>query len=212
MKVAIVNFSTNNYINIRKKHQEPFIKKYCSNIDYFPLESYELIGSPHHKDSPYAFKLHSIQYVRNKGYDIVIWMDAPWAPIKPIDDWILDIQDRGVWLAEDGWFIGQWANDKCLQYFNETRDDMLKVTNCYCSVVGYDFTKAVTNTFLEKMFQAEMAGAFRGSWTNKHKTESDDIRCLGHRHDQSCSEIIAHKLQIKRSHVVTSKLYYDVWL
>jgi hypothetical protein len=52
--------------------------------------------------------------------------------------------------------------------------------------------------FLDELFKCSAAGLFIGQWNNKTKTESKDDRCLGHRHDQTCIELLAYKLDIKK--------------
>ena len=41
------------------------------------------------------------------------------------------------------------------------------------------------------------AGIFKGAWHNNHKTESQDPRCAGCRHDMSAGSIIANKLNME---------------
>ena len=83
-KVAFVSFSTGGYIEIEKGFQRSVMKTQ-PNILLFSLHDFSDIGSPDHKDDPYAFKMHAIEYVHKLGYDIVVWCDSPSRLVKRID-------------------------------------------------------------------------------------------------------------------------------
>jgi len=40
-------------------------------------------------------------------------------------------------------------------------------------------------------------GLFKGKWHNRDRTESQDPRCEGHRHDQTCAELVARELGLQ---------------
>jgi FkbM family methyltransferase len=178
------------------------------------FSTFSEIDSPSHQDNPYAFKLYAIDKARKKGFDIVIWCDSPQRLLKPITDWVPEIERVGVYLQEDGWKIGQWANDKSLNYFNITRDQAMTMPNVYACVMAFDFRTKIAHDFLNEMFQCEKEGLFKGSWNNDSFTESTDPRCKGHRHDQTCAELVANKLNIPLQPLVfsyESYRYFTAW-
>jgi hypothetical protein len=209
-KVAFVSFSTDSYIEIGKGFERSVMKTQ-PEILLFSLHDFSDIGSPSHKDDPYAFKMYAIDYVHKKGYDIVIWCDSPSRLVKRIDDWIPEIEKVGVYLQKDGWMCGQWANDKALDWFGKTRDEAMKISSVYACIMAFDFRHPITSQFLSLWKQCREAGLFRGAWNNSNNTESLDPRCMGHRHDQTCAELIADRLGIELQPLVLEN-YFKTWI
>jgi hypothetical protein len=207
--VCFVNFSNGGYLS-GQQDLVSSIKKY-SQYDILTFRKFEEIGSPTHTDSPYEFKLYSIKKAKELGYDIVIWVDASMRLIRPIDSLILKVKEHGIYIQQDGWVVGQWANDKALEYFGVSRDEAMKMLNTSAGIMILDFTSEISSIFLDELFKCASAGLFRGQWNNKNKTESQDERCLGHRHDQSCVELVANKLGIQKQPMLwsTNPLYVD---
>jgi hypothetical protein len=194
-KVAFVSFATGIYIE-KQKRLEFSVRKF--GYDIFTYTTFESIGSPTHEESPYEFKLHAIRAVYMKGYDIVIWCDSIIQLLRPITSWIPEIQKRGVYLQKDGHRLGNWANDHALEEFGVKRDDvMAEGTTIYACVMAFDFRHPITKRFLYRWKQCADKGLFRGKWNNKDRSESQDPRCEGHRHDQTCAELVARELEIK---------------
>jgi hypothetical protein len=194
-KVAFVSFATGIYIE-KQKRLEFSVRKF--GYDIFTYTTFESIGSPTHEESPYEFKLHAIRAVYMKGYDIVIWCDSIIQLLRPITSWIPEIEKRGVYLQKDGHRLGNWANDRALEEFGVKRDDvMAEGTTIYACVMAFDFRYPITKRFLYRWKQCADKGLFRGKWNNKDRTESQDPRCEGHRHDQTCAELVARELEIK---------------
>ena len=209
-KVAFVSFSTDSYIKVEQGFSRS-IQKIQPELPIFSLHDFKIIGSPTHKEDPYAFKIYAIEYVRNQGYDIVIWCDSPTRLVKRIDDWIPEIAKVGVYLQKDGWSCGQWANDNALQWFGKTRDEAMNISSIYACIMAFDFRHPITNQFITIWKDCCKAGLFRGKWNNKEKTESQDERCLGHRHDQTCAELIANRLGIEPQPLVL-KNFFLTWI
>jgi hypothetical protein len=206
MKIAFVGFANDGYIPIQNGLVKS-ISKHEPAVAVFPFHYFEDIASPTHKEKPYAFKLFAINYVRLLGYDIVIWCDSPVRLIKPIADWIPEIEKVGVYLQQDGWTIGQWANDRALDWFGVSREEALNLPNCYACIIGFDFRHPVSHLFLAMWKDALDNGIFNGNWNNSNNTESMDPRCMGHRHDQTCAELSAHKLAIPLQPSVLNRFF-----
>lgn len=206
MKIAFVSFANEGYIPIQRGLVKS-IAQHEPSIAIFPFHHFEDIGSPSHKEKPYAFKLFAIHYVYQLGYDIIIWCDSPVRLIKPIADWIQEIERVGVYLQQDGWTIGQWANDTALDWFSVSREEALKLPNCYACIMAFDFRHPVTHLFLAMWKDALDNGIFNGNWNNSNNTESKDPRCMGHRHDQTCAELCAYKLAIPLQPSVINRFF-----
>lgn len=199
--IAVVCFANGMYKPIaqRMKHT---IQYWNPDIPVFIFDDFSQIGSPTQSEEPYAFKIHAIETVHNKGYDIVLWCDSVLQLVQPLDGLIEEVENVGVYLAEDGWKTGMFANDKSLQHYNISRDEAMNITSIWACFMGFDFRKPVTHLFISKWKEALQSGLFRGKHHNHNLTESQDPRCKGHRHDQTCAELIAYTNSIPLSHAV----------
>lgn len=197
-KVAVVSFASGRFA----KNAVPFqiqIRKNSPSIDVFVFSNEEEIGAPPHIYNPYSFKVYAIEAVRNKGYEIVLWCDSILRLVRPLETIIPEVERAGVYLAEDIWKIGMFANDKALDYFGMTRDQAMEIPAIWACFMGFDFKNPVTHEFMRRWKKASLDGIFAGCYHNNDKTESQDPRCKGHRHDQTCAEIISHQMGIPRS-------------
>lgn len=191
MKQAIVNLSTPQY----RKAQTRLVNSLKGyGIPCFDYRSEIDIDSPLHRDNPYAFKIYAIQAILKAGFSQILWLDSSCYAIKdpaPIFD---IIARKGYFMEEAGHVAGKWANDKCLEYFGLTRDQAMEIPMYSAGFTGINFKDDKAIAFFDQWKRAMLAGAFKGGWTNTNKTESQDARCEGHRHDMVCASIIAHKL------------------
>ena len=206
LKIAFINFANCSYEKLQPMLKKS-VKLNCPEADVLLFNKFEEIGSPTHKEAPYAFKIHCIERARDLGYEIVIWCDSPIRLIKPATEYINSIVENGIYLQRDGWSCGQWANDKTLKWFNITRDQAMNIPAIYACIIGFDFRNPISQKFINMWKEASSNGLFLGSWKNDKHTESDDSRCLGHRHDQSCAELIAHKLDIALLPLVIDNIF-----
>ena len=196
-EICFVNFSNKHYIDIRNVYQTPYLKKHYEICDIINFSDFEEIKSPPREENPYFFKPLSILAAKQMGYKVVIYLDSPFTVKCNLEDYIEQIKNNGVYLSEGGWKTGQWANDRSLNYFNISRDEAFKIPNIQAGLIAFDFTHKIANDFLDMWIECGKRGLFIGKWDNNLKTESLDDRCLGHRHDQTCAELIANKLEIK---------------
>ena len=191
-KVAFVNFASKNGWYLQGQER---LKKYWESFgngyDLICFQDEDQIGSPKHSDNPYAFKVYAMQAVRDMGYDIVVYMDAsmwPVTSVQPLIDWI---EQKGYLMEEAGHWSGTWANDRSLEYFKMSRDEAMKIPMFSAGMLGLDFRSELCREFFARWKNACQGGIFRGGWQNRDKSESQDPRCQGHRHDMTCASIIA---------------------
>lgn len=161
----------------------------CQVFNYYPE------GCKSHAIEPYAFKPACLDVVR-QGYDRVIWCDASgWLAKDPKP--IFDIIDRdGYFILNGGWSNAQWCTDRQLQAFGFIRDEAESQNHCVGGLFGINFATKVGMRIFEEL--KANTHLFTGHWNNCNRTESQDERCLGSRHDQSVLSLIAakHKLKI----------------
>ena len=214
-RVALVTFASGTYRGIEEKLVAS-MKRFNPAIDVFVFNNEADIGSPTHRDAPYAFKPYSVNTVRMKGYDIIIWCDSCLRAVRSLDPFVDEIAEKGVYLQKDGWKVGEWANDRSLEYFGVTREQSMQLDSIYAQCMGFDFRTKIANDFLSMWLGAAEAGIFKGNWKNDTLSESSDPRVKGHRHDQTCSELISYHLRIvKGSRIVhddpTKTRYFTTW-
>ncbi len=197
-KVAVVCFASGRFAH----NAVPFrnaIYKQSPDITVFIYSDESQIGSPRHQVNPYAFKLYAIEAVRKEGFEIVLWCDSILRLVRPLETIIPEVEQVGVYLAQDGWKVGMFANDKALRYFGVTRDEAMEIPAIWACFMGFDFKNPVTQEFMRRWKKASDDGIFAGCYHNNDRTESEDPRCKGHRHDQTCAELICHQMKIPRS-------------
>jgi hypothetical protein len=196
--VAFVTFSNGKYLGFEKDFERSVLNIY-PNASVFCFHDFSEIQSPHHSVSPYAFKVYCIEKVRQLGFSVIVWSDCINRLEKSIDSIFQETSQKGIYLQGDVHASGLFANDKCLSYFGITRDDAMKIEAIYACIMIFDFRNPVTSIFFDRWKKACQDGIFIGNWNNNLLTESQDPRCRGHRHDQSCTELISYQLGIPRS-------------
>jgi hypothetical protein len=204
MKHCIVNFSDNRFIKGQDRLRESLISNYQG--DFISFNDFSQVGSKTHLEVPYQFKVFAINKVREMGYDIVLYCDASMYAIKNTTPIIDYINENGYLLEycrnfQTGkiWTAAQFSTDLCLSEFNITRDEAGKIPLHSAGFTGLNFKNEIANKFFEEwLIRAKEEKAFIGDWSNANKQCSQDSRCLGHRHDQTCASIIAHKLDMNR--------------
>lgn len=201
--VAIVSFADGSYAPYLNRLRTS-VRTHSPQIPVFTYSSFDEIGSPTHAENPYAFKVYAIEKVRSMGYRYVLWCDSILQLQKPIEPLLPEITARGVYLARDGWACGTWANDRALEAFGVSRDQAMNITSIWACFMAFDFAVPATQEFFRQWKQACDIGLFRGKHSNDDKTESQDPRCRGHRHDQTCAELVAYMVGISpAAHVLS---------
>ena len=197
MKKAVVSFanSRNQYVKGIARLDESLRANFDG--DFLGFISEASVDAPLHSVNPYAFKIYCIQKAIDAGYEQILWLDSSCFAIKNIQPIFDHIEEHGYIMQDAGHFIGSWTNDATLDYFGVTRDEMMEV-RCYgnAGFLGLNFETEIANNFFDFWKLSMEKGFFKGSWNNNSKTESEDERCLGHRHDLSCGSIIRYKLDM----------------
>lgn len=192
---CIVNFSNGGWYQKGQQRMSESLIPYGHT--YLTFNEYSEINCEPHSENPYAFKIYSILKAKELGYKRVLWMDSSAWAIKPLTDIDNLIKDNGYFLEYDGGAVGNWTNDYTLNYFNESRDEMMNVPIVVAGICGFNFEQEISTNILYEWKKAADNGCFKGSWNNNNLSESSDMRCLGHRHDLSSLSILTHKHKLK---------------
>lgn len=186
---AIVNYSTEKYYEIQDRLFNSFI-----GIDKIKLRD---LNCDSHESNPYAFKIQAIETALSAGYKQILWLDASCYAVKSPDKIFKIIDKQGYFLEDSGFKVGNWTNDKTLDYFQISRDEAMNIPMNSAGFTGINFDTEIGWKFFSWWRSAMEFGMFQGKWDNDLHSESTDERCKGHRHDQSCASLIAYKLGMK---------------
>lgn len=164
--------------------------------------------SPTHRESPYAMKVYAFKWAIEQGYQRILWLDSSiWCRKYPEVHMAAMARDGYYLLGNGDWKCDQWTNDACLEYFGLSRDEAREIPMLSSGVLGLDFSTETGREFFDQWEKSMLAGAFKGSWTATPSEGSGD-RYRGHRHDQSCESIIAHRLGMIPHPEETFDAYY----
>lgn len=148
----------------------------------------------------YAAKPFALKAAMDAGADIGILLDASFYPIRPIQPLVDYIAETGYYLCDNGYNVGEWANDAILKRYGVSRDEALKWPDASSYCVGLDFRRIECRVALGMWCKDSTDGVFCGPHTNiGHEGRnvgwcSDDKRCRGFRQDQSSISLIAYAL------------------
>ena len=193
-KKIIVTACSNDmkYINGQKRLADSFwlhhpIESCVDGIMFSSFQSESQLGSPSHKENPYAFKIYALEKMKDLGYDQVLWLDSSIVFVKhskPIFDWI---EDKGFFFEEAGHWAGSWCNERTLEYFGINREEAMKMPMFSAGFTGLDFSKSKSVEFFQRWKQSMLDGQFLGDWSN-------------HRHDMTCASIIANQMDMVKNY------------
>lgn len=193
MKKCIVSFADNNHYGRMMKRLEQSLKGNFDG-DFLGFTSSQSIGAPEHSEIPYGFKPFAIQKAIEHGYDLILWADSQVyakSNVQPVFDYI---QNHYSLIFDNiGFSLGDYTNDKTLNHFSINREQSWKIKMVNAKVFGLD-----ANGSFDYWFQdyKNLIDLYKGEWTNKFNSESEDMRCKGHRHDQSVLSCLAHKYNL----------------
>jgi hypothetical protein len=158
--------------------------------DFLGFTDYKQIGSPKHSEIPYAFKPYAIQKAIDLGYDQILWADSCVVAKQNIQPVFDHIEKHGyVFFDNIGHSLGTWCNDRTLKHFSIDRQDSFGIQQIMACCYGLNFNR----DFVVSLFkQYKTVNLYRGKWHNADRTESNDTRVKGHRHDQAVMSAVLH--------------------
>lgn len=196
-KKCIISFANakNNYAKGLARLSESLRNNFDG--DFIGFISEASCGAESHDDNPYNFKIHCIKKAIGAGYEQILWLDSSVFAIRDTSAVFEHIANNAIIVQDSGHWLGTWANDKSLEYFGITRDEAMEIRMIgNAGLLGLNMNHSTTHQFFEEWQCAMINGIFKGQWNNNNKTESQDERCLGHRHDMVASSAILYKMGI----------------
>ena len=184
MKKAIVNYITPNAWH---PHGQARLAKSLKRVkfdgDIILFNPSNLRSSSHHT-TPYAFKFYALKELQRRKYDLVLWVDASFWAIRPVNNLFAFIEQKKIAVQACEFSLGQYSSDDSLKRLKVTRNDAFTMLMYSGGLVGLDLRDNKAKAFLNTMFEfAKEGSCFRGSWTNRKQEVSKDKRVKGHRHD-----------------------------
>ena len=151
MNKAVVNFSNQTAWYAEGQKRLQLLMPAYTEADLVLFQDEAEIGAPQHSANPYAFKLYALRRALEGGYKQLFYVDAsvyPQRSIKPIFD---IIEKDGFFMQHSGQVVGQWTNDRTLQYFNLDRDKAMTM-EMYgnAGLLGLNFDDPIAQEFFRR--------------------------------------------------------------
>lgn len=157
----------------------------------------------------YCAKPFAMLDAKSNGADIAILLDASFYPIRSIQPLIDHIAQFGYYFCDNGYIAGEWASDRALERLGMQRDEAMTAREISSYCVGLNFLDGRSVELLHRWIG--FAGdrlTFPGPHTNNGSPVpqegrnqgfcSADVRCRGHRHDQTALSILAHRMGMSK--------------
>ncbi len=153
-------------------------------------------GSPSHNDNPYAFKIYSFLEAINKGYKVILWLDASFWNIKTPHELFDIIQEYGIFGFRTGYNCAQTCSDAALEWSGFTRDEAETLPEIATGAVGLN----LDNPDGKKVFDLWKEGCDKGLFKSNRShdiKDSADPRFLHARQDQQIFSLAVHMCGLK---------------
>lgn len=186
MKRAIINVcnKAGNYIQGQKRLAES-LQGNSANTDFYGIIGESNVNAPLHTQIPYAFKPFAMDWLKQKGYDLILWLDASMYAVKNLEVIWQIIELDGYLMEESGHHLGRWCNDRALRNMGITREQAMKIYLYSAGMTGLNMNNEKAVKFLEDWLNFAKDGE---TFVGKHED---------HRHDMSVASFLAHKYDMK---------------
>lgn len=184
MRKAIINVCTSNaWYSAGQLRLKNSLSKF-TDADFYGFVGEQHVLAPPHNRIPYAFKPFALEFLHNKGYDMVLWLDASMYAVRPLQP-IWDIIENKGWLMEEaGHWLARWCNDRALRNLGLTKEDASTIPMYSAGMTGLNLKKEICQNFLKEWLKYANDGeTFVGSWAD-------------HRHDMAVASALAHKYKM----------------
>ena len=190
-KVACFADGAAQYIRSMKRLEMSLIETNFDGV-FQGFNDYNAIESKHHLEVPYQFKAKAIKKAMESDCDLLLWADSAIYASKNIQPIFDHIKEHGyIFFDNIGYTIADHTSDNCLEKFGVSRLDAYGSKMIMACLMGFDLNHPEAKEFLRRYIEASEDGvSFHGPWNNFNLGASKDIRCMGHRHDQSVASLI----------------------
>lgn len=204
-KRCIVSFATGRYTTVLDRlmaSHTPFE----DTIDLIYLKDRYPDGCPTHQEVPYAFKSFCIKDAIELGYTSILWMDSAVWIQHDVTKLFDIIEEKGYLIFRNGWTQANWSTDAQLEAFGLTRDEAETMPHPMACVIGFHINENTADWIHDYIHKYPL---FVGAWNNNGNVCSQDMRCLGSRHDQTILGFIANQYGLEFTNT-EGLISYDV--
>jgi len=195
MKRTLVTLGTEPYYSVGVKRMYESVIKNDPTIEFASWSKTYPTNSPTHQELPYAFKTFAMLEARKNGSELAVWLDSPGVVLRKLDPLYDLIARQGYYFVANGWSVGQWSSDLCLEYFSISREKAFEIPQVAGGFWGLDFRTELASSFMDEIQSHVKAKTpFFGDWVNTQGQISEDKRVLGHRHDQIIMSIMVYRM------------------
>lgn len=192
MKRCIINVAIGKPYTEYQLRLVKSIQEQMPGQDYFMWNDILPPGAKPHNDSMYGFKMYAFGNIF-KTYDSVIWLDSPTVLHKSIAPLFDILEMDGELVVSTDVPLYKYVNDKTLNYYNFTREEVKNKEWMLNYGFVFGFTKG--NKTYEKMVYAENIGLFSSFIDDNkdHVTNSGVLfngEYVEHRHEESIISLI----------------------
>ncbi len=160
----------------------------------------------YNKNCLYNVKAAAFEEAIKQGYTHITQLDCSIQAINDITKLNDIINSDGYYFLKSGYNAAQTCSDKCLEYYNITRDEAENIPDSSTCVIGVNTNNPEGNEFINRFIQSAKDGVFEGS--RYHDNQSADPRFLFHRQDQSAASCIIGKMGLKMHNLGELVCYY----
>lgn len=139
------------------------------------------VGAPTHINTPFGFKIYSIQRAYEMGFRQIFWVDSSVYPVKDITPIFERLDKCGIFLEDSGHYVADWAEQKVLDYFGVKKDEAKKMRMLSAGFIGLDFAIEESSEFFARWSSSMQDGMFTG----------DTVK---YRNEMCCASIIANQM------------------
>lgn len=200
MKRCVINVSVGHWYPKGHDRLKKSLEDTKFSGDFFGWRNTYPPGSPPHDEIPDAFKAYAFEYVLDRGYESILWLDASCWAIKSLDPLFEEIEKEGHFFQANGWNVGQWCKDSALKTLHLDRETAFTVPDLNGMILGVSTRSDRTRAWLTEFIEICKDGVtLPGPFPSAKPGEiSDDPRVLGHAHEQTVASALAwyHKMPL----------------
>lgn len=154
-----------------------------------------------HDYTAYCAKPFVLAAARNSGADIAILVDAAFYAIRSIQPLIQHIARNGYYLCRNGYSVGEWSSDDCLNRMGTNREEAWKIEEASSYCVGLNFADGRCTELLRSWCgyasdRLTIPGPHTSLYEQGRNKGFVSVNPIvrGHRHDQTVLSILAYKI------------------
>ena len=205
VKHCIINVGIGSWYEVGSKRLEKSLNYHGYTGDFLTWNTWP--NDNYDKSCVYNVKAAAFEEAIKQGYTHILWADCSAYAIKDVEPIFDIINNDGYYLLTSGYNCAQTCSDKCLDYFNISRNEAELYKDASSGVMGFNINNPLANDALSWFLSAAQRGVFAGS--RQHDNQSQDPRFLFHRQDQSVIGIIANIIGLKFTELNKEVSYYS---